>query len=149
MAIEFYRISEPFGCFSNFYPAKFVLDGLVWNTSEHYFQAQKFVGSNLFEQIKNAPNPMTAAKLGRSRAFQIREDWEDIKDSVMRKCVYAKFTQNPDILAVLLSTYGQELVERTTDDYYWGCGSNRTGKNRLGQILMEVRDINLSQTENQ
>jgi N-glycosidase YbiA len=32
-------------------------------------------------------------------------------------------------------------VEKTTGDYYWGCGTNGTGKNMLGKILMETRDI--------
>ncbi|GAB4239826.1 MAG: hypothetical protein Kow00121_66390 [Elainellaceae cyanobacterium] len=26
-------------------------------------------------------------------------------------------------------------------DYYWGCGKDGSGKNKLGQILMEVREI--------
>ena len=33
------------------------------------------------------------------------------------------------------SPHGFELEGR-----YWGCGADGTGRNRLGQILMEVRD---------
>ncbi len=32
------------------------------------------------------------------------------------------------------------IVEKTTRDYYWGCGTEGTGKNTLGIILMEVRE---------
>jgi len=40
------------------------------------------------------------------------------------------------------STRGrEELIEKTTTDYYWGCGTNGTGRNMLGIILMEVRDM--------
>jgi N-glycosidase YbiA len=33
------------------------------------------------------------------------------------------------------------IAEKTTTDYYWGCGKNGSDKNRLGGILMEVRQI--------
>ena len=45
-----------------------------------------------------------------------------------------------DIQQTLLETGDEELVESTTNDYYWGCGTKGTGKNMLGKILMEVRE---------
>lgn len=57
----------------------------------------------------------------------------------MRKAVFEKFTQNKLIRDILLSTGREIIVEKTMDDYYWGCGKNGTGKNMLGKILMEVR----------
>ncbi|MGC1396759.1 MAG: NADAR domain-containing protein [Coleofasciculaceae cyanobacterium] len=33
------------------------------------------------------------------------------------------------------------MVENAPSDYYWGCGKDGSGKNMLGQILEEVRDI--------
>ena len=33
----------------------------------------------------------------------------------------------------------KELIESSPYDYYWGCGGDGSGKNRLGKILMEVR----------
>ena len=59
----------------------------------------------------------------------------------MRRAVLRKFETHADIRAVLLGTGDEELVEATSNDYYWGCGTNGTGQNRLGQILMEVRAI--------
>ena len=43
MAIEFYSTKDAYGAFSNFSAHPFDLDGKRWPTSEHYFQAQKFV----------------------------------------------------------------------------------------------------------
>ena len=40
--INFYRVSDEYGCFSNFSPHPIDLDGKRWPTAEHYFQAQKF-----------------------------------------------------------------------------------------------------------
>ena len=50
--INFYRAQDEFGEFSNFalYPIK--VDGKIWPTSEHYFQAQKFKDINLQETVK-------------------------------------------------------------------------------------------------
>ena len=59
----------------------------------------------------------------------------------MRNAVLQKFLTNYGIRDILVSTGDEEIIEETTDDYYWGCGTNRTGKNVLGKILMEVRSI--------
>lgn len=141
MAIMFYRISEPYGCFSNFAHYGFNLDGLFWKTSEHYFQAQKFIGTNHVAEIYNLDTPLKAAQYGRRRDIQLRSDWELVKNDVMRTAVLAKFSQNQEIKDVLLSTGEALLVENTTEDYYWGCGTNGNGENWLGRILMETRDI--------
>jgi N-glycosidase YbiA len=58
----------------------------------------------------------------------------------MRQALRAKFTQHPDIQKILLETGNEELIENTTKDHYWGCGSTGTGKNMLGKLLMELRD---------
>jgi hypothetical protein len=138
--IYFYRSKEePYGCFSNFSPHSFQLDGLAWRTSEHYFQANKFPIGPHFHRIRETRSPMQAARMGRDRRVTPCPDWAIIKDDVMRRAVQAKFEQNLAIQRVLLSTNDQPLVEKTTDDYYWGCGSDGTGLNRLGLILMEVR----------
>ena len=72
--------------------------------------------------------------------FGLREDWEEVKDNVMRKAVYAKFSQNIELKNILLDTDSEYIVENTSNDYYWGCGINGSGKNMLGIILMEIRD---------
>jgi N-glycosidase YbiA len=66
----------------------------------------------------------------------------------MRAAVLAKFSQNLEIQSVLLETGTEELIENTTHDHYWGCGSTGTGKNMLGIILMETREILRSRSEN-
>lgn len=140
MAIYFYKINDEYGCFSNFAHYGFELDGKWWMTSEHYFQAQKFCGTEYEETIRLLDNPMKAAEMGRNRELPLRADWEQVKDDIMRKAVLAKFTQNKDIKNVLLSTGKETIVENTSNDYYWGCGKDGSGKNMLGIILMELRE---------
>jgi ribA/ribD-fused uncharacterized protein len=113
--------------------------GNVWPTVEHYFQAQKFAGTEHEEAIRLAKSPMVAARMGRSRARPLRGDWERVKDNIMREALAAKYTQHAGLRSLLLSTGDAELVEHTANDRYWGDGGDGTGKNRLGQLLMEMR----------
>ncbi len=139
MTIFFYSTTGQYGCFSNFSRHGFDLDGLRWSTSEHYFQAQKFVGTPYLEEVRRAKTPKEAARLGRRRDWPLRPDWDEVKDEVMRKAVLRKFEVNPEIRAVLLATADEELFEDSPTDAYWGGGSDRTGQNKLGKVLMEVR----------
>ncbi len=142
MPIYFYSVREkPYGCFSNFSPHPFELDGARWPTSEHYFQAQKFASTHYAAEIRQARTPMRAAELGRDRRYPLRPDWDAVKDDIMRRAVLRKFETHAAIRAILLGTGDEELVEQTTNDYYWGCGTEGTGQNKLGQILVEVRAI--------
>ena len=138
--IFFYGAKNDYGCFSNFSPHGITVDGEFWPTTEHYFQAQKFVGTDHEKQIQVADSPLKAAQMGRQRSRPLRADWEIAKDDVMRRAVLAKFSQHADARAVLLRTGEAEIIENAPRDYYWGCGSKGTGKNRLGQILVEVRE---------
>ncbi len=139
--INFYSTKDEYGCFSNFARAPFEVDGKVWLTSEHYFQAMKFPDAPEYqEKIRTTPSPMVAARLGRSRSVPIRKDWESSKDDIMREAVRMKFTHNLEMRKILLSTGDAQLVEHTKNDRYWGDGGDGSGKNMLGKILMEVRD---------
>jgi ribA/ribD-fused uncharacterized protein len=137
--ILFYRVSDPYGFMSNFAPYPIELDGAVWPTSEHYFQAQKFEGEAHREAIRAAASPMVAARMGRDRARPLRADWESVKDDAMYRALVAKFTQHPGLRSKLLDTGDAELVEHTGNDAYWADGGDGSGRNMLGQLLMRVR----------
>ncbi|GAA6615276.1 NADAR family protein [Scytonema sp. NUACC26] len=141
MTIYFYNTREKYGCFSNFSYHGFELECFYWYTSEHYFQAQKFIGTPHVEQIRLVKTPKEAARMGRERKRPLRSDWEQVKDGIMKKAVLCKFQTHADIREILLSTGDVELVENSPIDYYWGYGADGSGKNMLGKILMEVREI--------
>lgn len=138
--IRFYSTRDEYGCFSNFYAAPFTIAGRRWRTSEHYFQARKFAGTPREEEIRQATSPAVAARMGRSRKHRLRPDWEKVKDAVMREAVLAKFSQNDELRAILLGTGAAVLIEHTERDSYWGDGGDGSGRNRLGEILMSVRE---------
>lgn len=137
--IKFYKVNDPFGCFSNFSKHSFNLDDETWLTAEHYFQSRKFLDENVKEKIRAVESPMDAALIGRNRNYSLVKNWESIKDEVMRVAVFAKFSQNDDIKEILLSTGDAKIVEHTKNDSYWGDGGDGNGKNMLGLILMETR----------
>jgi ribA/ribD-fused uncharacterized protein len=132
-------VADEHGEFSNFAPYPISLDGKRWPTSEHYFQAQKFLDPELREHIRRSSKPGQAATLGRNRTAPLRRDWESVKVDVMRKAVGAKFEQHRELASLLLATGDSHIVEHTENDSFWGDGGDGSGRNMLGRILMEVR----------
>jgi ribA/ribD-fused uncharacterized protein len=147
--IKFYGTACEFGCFSNFTHAPIRLHGQTWPTVEHYFQAQKFPGTEYEEAIRQAKSPAKAKAMGRSRKYRLRRDWETVKEGIMREAVLAKFTQHADLRVILLSTDDALLVENSPTDDYWGCGAHGGGRNKLGKILVSVRDELRAQEQQQ
>ncbi|EHY2521846.1 N-glycosidase YbiA [Escherichia coli] len=138
--INFYSTSDGYGDFSNFAAWPIKVDGKTWPTSEHYFQAQKFLDEKYREEIRRVSSPMVAARMGRDRSKPLRKNWESVKEQVMRKALRAKFEQHAELRALLLATAPAKLVEHTENDAYWGDGGHGKGKNRLGYLLMELRE---------
>ena len=122
---------------SNFYEVPVIFDGIKYQNNEAAFQAQKCIDPKERSKFSEL-NPSEAKKLGRK--IELRSDWEDVKVDLMKKIVFAKFTQNPDLTLELLNTKDEELVEGNNwNDKIWG-KVNGEGQNLLGKILMEVRE---------
>jgi hypothetical protein len=136
--VLFYGAQNPFGEFSNFFQARFVLDGLEWPDVEHYFMAQKNPHDPGYQlQVFNASTPGRAKQLGRST--KLRPNWDNIKFGVMLRAVRAKFNQNAHLKAMLLAT-GERPLHENCKDPWWGGGPNfKGGKDWLGRILIQVR----------
>ena len=79
--------------------------------------------------------------MGKKKKIERLEAWSDIKENVMLRGLRAKFEQNQSLKEKLLATGNQELREHTARDKYWGDGGKKfTGQNRLGVLLMKLRD---------
>ncbi|MCG7499540.1 GTP cyclohydrolase II [Vibrio sp. Of7-15] len=138
--VFFYEPEDLHGYLSNFAPVEVNLEGQIWATSEHYYQAQKFHCPELQEKIRNAKTPDIAFQLSREYVSDVREDWEDIRSEVMKLIVSEKFKQNPQIADKLISTGNCIIKEHSHKDNFWGDGGDGSGRNELGKILMDVRD---------
>lgn len=136
------RFENEFEFLSNFSKSEIALDGIIYPTVEHFFQAMKTKDPIQRAEIAAAPTPGKAKRLGRQ--VQLRSDWEEVKVDVMRQGLRLKF-QDPKLRTMLLATGDKELVEGNTwHDRTWGrcicekCGGQ--GENLLGQLLMELRE---------
>lgn len=138
--IKFWRVTDPWGQFSNFYPSKIWIEGKEYRSVEHYFQSQKFTGERLQDYIRNQPTPRKAADEGRRRDLPLRKDWETIKEKVMYEALEAKFRQNAALRTLLIESEGT-IIEDSPVDSYWGVGKDGRGKNRLGHLLMQLRKV--------
>lgn len=141
--ITFFESTKAYGCFSNFSRHDFVVEDRYYPSSEHYYQCQKFAGfdDDWAETIRNSETPKAAALLGRDpeRQKNANPDWESLKEAVMYQGVLNKFLFHSDIAQILLET-GDALIQETSPkDSYWGTGANGKGQNKLGIILMRVR----------
>jgi ribA/ribD-fused uncharacterized protein len=128
------RVKAKYRFLSNFYKAKIIIDGKEYPTVEHYYQSQKHVGTDLEEKIRVAPTPMKSKKLAWSK--EPPPNWEEIKEGFMLKALRSKFHQNPDLAEKLLATGNVKIHEDSPTDLYWGV----KGKDRLGKLLMKVRE---------
>lgn len=143
--ISFYSTKGEYGWGSNFYRASIEMDGKVWPTSEHYYQAQKAITYSDKELIRSAESPKEAARLGRT--LLIRDDWVAVRYNVMKVAVRAKFNQHPALARKLMATGDKDIVEwtegTTLADPVWGNAPDKNGNpglNLLGKALMEIRE---------
>ena len=140
--IRFYTRNGAWGCFTNFSNHPIVYDGLVWPTSEHLYQAMKFNDPELREQIRLCSTPTKAAALGRTPhpSAMPMASWDAVKFTTMLGILAFKFTQNKDARDVLLCSGNAILVEDSPVDWFWGCGADQKGLNKLGYALMSIRN---------
>ena len=142
--IRFYGYEHPL---SNFYLSTFYdNNGLLYRSSEHYYQSRKSVDPAIQAAIRNARLPAMAKRM--AKHMLIRSDWESIKVNVMMTALRYKFTQNDRLRRYLLDTKDKVLIENSPFDGFWGTGKDDTGRNQLGKCLMAVRqELSMDLTE--
>lgn len=142
------------GEFSQWYPSRFMVDGVIYNCAEQYMMAKKadlFGDHQMWEAIMNSTSPREQKALGRGVANFNPELWNANCKAFVKQANIAKFTQNQNLLDVLLKTVGTTLVEASPEDKIWGIGLKENdpraldratwqGTNWLGEIITEVRD---------
>lgn len=141
-------------CFSQWWVAPFEVEGVVYNTAEHWMMAGKarlFNDEEVLEKILAASSPYMAKKYGRMVKGFSAEAWDKHKFSLVVQGNYHKFLQHKNLGTFLGGTQDRVLVEASPLDKIWGIGlaadatgienpSVWKGHNLLGYALMEVRD---------
>ncbi len=138
--IQFHLVGDDYGSLSNSAPYPISLDGKMWYTAEHYFQAQKFHDVQVQKQIQKTRSADEIIWIANNPKLRVRRDWDVVKLDFMFTAVRAKFTQIPSLKKLLLNTGDAVLIEHSDKDSYWSDGGDGNGRNMLGVVLMEVRD---------
>jgi len=121
---------------SNFWLHPVEMDGVIYASTEHAYQAAKTVNPAQRKQFQKAKTPGQAKALGKD--VQLRSGWEGIKVMIMKNLLREKF-KDPELKAKLLATGDRDLIEGNHwKDTYWGVCEGK-GLNMLGKLLMEVR----------
>lgn len=138
--IGFYE--REFYCFSNFSSFAVEWKGRLWQTSEHAYQASRFMGTKpkVVEQIFRAKSADAAYKIAQKHKAKNFEDYRerDLRD--MEDIVWKKLRQNPYVMRKLKQTGKRKIVEDSPKDSFWGWGPDRKGRNELGKIWMKLRE---------
>ncbi len=141
-------------CFSNWFPAKFTVDGVEYPTTEHFMMAEKarlFGDSAICDKIVSAEHPGAAKSLGRRVANFDEATWVEKRFEIVVRGNEAKYSQNEPMKDFLVTSGSKVLVEASPTDRIWGIGmasnddrakkpSKWKGLNLLGFALMEVRE---------
>lgn len=112
----------------------------IGKSVEHYFQAGKTTNSIDYNYIVSSVDGYEAKRRGKKIAM--RSDWLECRDSIMYEEVALKFYVYENLRDMLLNTGDEMLVEGNTwGDKYWGVDiKTGIGENKLGKILMKVRE---------
>ena len=138
--------------FSNFHTAHFTIDDKHYFCSEQYIQEQKsleFKDTTTANKILLCETAQECKNLSRNVVGYREERW---KKKAVERClpgIKAKFTQNPALAQLLLSTNNSKLAEASYDKI-WGTGVPLSDENCLdeklwngigiqGNLLMQVR----------
>lgn len=129
----------PYKFLSNYYETRVKYDGIVYQSSEAAFHAQKTL--SLDEKLIFAKLSPPESKF-KAKNLNVREDWRSIQDSIMYSVVYNKFQQRKDIKEKLIETGDAILIGGNPyNDKYWGVSNqDGDGLNKLGLILEKVRE---------
>jgi len=141
------------GCLSQWWPAPFTVDGIVFATAEHYMMWRKamlFGDEKIAAQIVEVPHPSQAKALGRQARGFDEATWAAHRSEIVVAGSVAKFGQDPRLREFLLATGDRVLVEASPRDRVWGIGLGAAneraedprqwrGLNLLGFALMRAR----------
>ncbi len=141
------------GPFSNWDPSEFTIGDKTFSCAEQYMMYWKAMTMGDIEtahKVMQTKSPREQKALGRQIQNFDADLWTKDSFDIMLPGLIQKFLQNPEHMAALKATGDAEIVEASPEDRIWGIGYfendaleniDNWGENRLGKLLMKVRDI--------
>ena len=138
-----------FDIFSNFHTEPLEINGQIWKSGEHFYQAAKFAknglqeDSDIYNLIVEAETPGIAKRLADenfSEANKQRSHQALRTLIAMATMLNAKFAFGTPARKRLMQTGDLELIHLSGNDFFWGRNRHGDGNNLLGRALMQIRD---------
>ncbi|TFK36687.1 hypothetical protein BDQ12DRAFT_736773 [Crucibulum laeve] len=140
--VAFHHRHGPLSEFSNSSPYSVSYRGLEYPTSEHLYQAMKFLDHRpgIAEYIRTCSDSRASRARDISEQYKtdVRADWPNINVRMMDEVLFHKFTQHRNLKYNLLST-GTASIIAIQSDSFWGIGPDEQGRNELGKALERIR----------
>ena len=156
MMIKFWKQSDEWGVFSNWYKIPYFVPpmGLAFTCVEQGMVAAKALAFRDWGKvglIMDEEHPRKIKEHGRTVWNYDDEYWSKIRYNVVYTHCYYKWAQNPEVQEALKKTEDYPIVEASPLDKVWGVGlraddpriedhSKWRGQNLLGKIWMEIRE---------
>lgn len=120
---------------SNFWPAVIMLDGYIYPSVEHAYQAAKTHPSQR-APFRHYRTPGEAKRMAKGKE---PPDWVMRRVPIMRHLIEQKFVPGSNLAAMLLDTGDVKIVEGNAwGDQFWGVCRGK-GCNTLGVLIMDQR----------
>ena len=114
-------------------------------SAEALFQASRNLDSVYHCKQMRSKAPSISRKLGEK--VETDDKWDENMEKLMMKIQRLKFKQHPRILENLQFTGRRNIIFNSRKDLFFGIGSGN-GKNKLGGILMKIREDSTSRMFN-
>ncbi len=101
--------------FDNFFICEFIVDGVIFCSSEQYYQYQKSNDPEYHKKLFSTTNQGQIYRIG--RFCNLPSNWEDIKYDAMYKANYNKFSQNINLKKMLLETKGSIRFQHSSPQW--------------------------------
>ena len=111
---------------SNFFPAKFSVNGTNYISSEQFIQASKaryFSDSEVYNQIMGCKSSADCKEFSRKIKGVDHSKWDSVAAEICRPGIREKFVQNPILLEILLTRTGNKRIVECSKDRLWGTGT--------------------------
>jgi ribA/ribD-fused uncharacterized protein len=138
MSIYFY--DQWYDVLNNFSANAVEIEGILYPTSEHAYQAAKCTDPDGKQEIKSAKSPLLAKEISNQKYKSAKDpDWNDKKLGVMESILRAKLAQHQEVREALIKSGTEEIAEDSPVDAFWGRGEDGNGENQLGKLWMKIR----------
>lgn len=131
-----------FAFLDNDFPSRFEFGGRNYECATAAYEAQKFFHRPDFMDQFTTLDAQSAFALSAEKHLEKHPSWYEKREETMSHVLRAKFGQNPTVLGFLLLTADAYLsfhTEFKNMDPFWTDDADGSGANRLGHLLMMIR----------